>query len=333
MAVFLVTGGAGFIGSHLAEVLLSEGHKVRVLDHMASSLAGLNLPGERLQIIPGDLADLNLVRQAVQGAETVFHLGVPSEWSDPLTRVLTQHAATTGTMHVLIAAREAGVRRVVYASCGCVYGVAASAAVNEDCPLAPGSEFAQAKEISEKDCYAFTYLYGLETVRLRFFSVYGPRQQHGSPHARFLSRILKTAAAGQIPEVPEPGQWTMDALSVGDAVYACLLAARTPRASGKVFNIGYGQTVTPRKVLDTINRVLGTAIEPGASATPPRTEFDNLPDIRKAETELGFCPAIDLESGCRQTISFYLKTASPSLDLGKPQEKKLQPFREKSQNP
>jgi UDP-glucose 4-epimerase len=203
--------------------------------------------------------------------------------------------------------------------------------VNEDCALAPGSDFARAKEISEKDCYAFTYLYGLETVRLRFFNVYGPLQQHSSVHVRFLSRILRNAVAGQIPQLPGQDQWTMDALHVDDAVYACLLAARTSRASGKVFNIGYGQAVTARKVVETVGRVFGSAVEPGASAVQPKTEFDNLPDIKKAETELGFCPAIDLETGCRQTISFYLQTA-PSLDPGKPQEKTLQAFRDKSQN-
>jgi UDP-glucose 4-epimerase len=334
MAVFLVTGGAGFIGSHLAEVLVKEGHEVRVLDQAASSLlAGLGLPRERLQIIPGDLADLDLVRQCAQGVETVFHLGVPREWSNPLTSVLTEHAATTGTMHTLIAAREAGVRRVVYASCGSVYGVAASQPVNEECPLAPVSDFARAKETSEKDCYAFTYLYGLETVRLRLFNVYGPRQEDSGPHGRFLLQALKSAAAGGIPEIPGDGRSAIDALHVGDAVYAFLLAARTSRASGKVFNIGYGKTVTSLKVLDAINRVLGTAIQPNYSAAQPRTEFDNLPDVKRAETELGFCPAIDLETGCRQTITAYFEMSAPALDLGDAQEKKPLPSREKTQNP
>jgi UDP-glucose 4-epimerase len=330
MAVFLVTGGAGFIGSHLAEVLVKEGHEVRVLDQ-ACQPAGVDLAPGRLQMIQGDLADLDLVRRCAQGVDTTFHLGVPLGWDDPLTRVLTQHAATAATMHVLIAAREADVRRVVYASCGCVYGIVGPGPVNEDHPLAPASDFALAKETGEKDCYAFTYLYGLETVRLRFFSVYGPRLQPRSPYARFLSTALRSAALGRTPDIPGDGQQPLDALYVSDAVYACLLAARTPRVSGKVFNIGYGQTVTPFQILETINRILGSAAPPGYVPALPRTEFDNLPDTRRAERELGFCPAVDLETGCRQTIHAYSAASTPA-DLGEFPEQKLQPLKEKSEN-
>jgi len=221
-------------------------------------------------------------------------------------------------MHVLIAAREARVRRIVYASCGSVYGAAASQPVSEDAPPAPDSDFAKAKDIGEKDCLAFNYLYGLETVRLRLFNVFGPRQRPGSPHARFVVDALQAALAGRNPEIPGDGHSRMDLLFVGDAVQAFLLAARTSRAAGKVYNIGYGQPTTPLKILDALNRILAGSIHPSFSTPKPPTEFDNLPDIRRAEAELGFCPAIRLEAGLRQTIDYCLQQPAAPVDLGEP---------------
>jgi UDP-glucose 4-epimerase len=322
MAVFLVTGGAGFIGLHLAKRLLEQGHEVRILDNARlDSVPGMALPAARLQVIGGDVTDLPLVRQASAGVETVFHLAMPAEWNDPPTQVLTRHAASTGTLHVLIAAREAGVQRVIYASCGSVYGPASPRPLSEDRPPAPASDLAAAKDTGEKDCYAFSYLYGLQTVRLRLFNVYGPRQREG-PYARFLAQTVKHALTGQAPELPREGHALTDLLHVDDAVHAFLLAARMPRLSGKAYNIGFGQATSPLRVLETVNRILATAIQPSYSVASPMTEFDNLPDITRAETELGFCPAVGLETGLRNTIDYYLQMAPAPVDLGEPQKKK-----------
>jgi UDP-glucose 4-epimerase len=311
MTRFLVTGGAGFIGSHLAEALADEGNEVRVLD---TAGRGPWAAQERIRLIHGDLSDLNLTREASRDVDTVFHLAMPMTWNDPLKQILTQHAATAGTMHVLIAAREAGVRRVVYASCGSVYGPGPAEKLSEEHPLAPSSAFALAKEAGEKDCSAFEHLYGLETVRLRLFNVYGPRQPQGGCHGRFLRRVLESALAGTAVEIQGDGQDSLDLLFVGDAVHALLLAARTPRAAGKVYNIGFGQPLTSLQVFQISRRVIGGKLQRSEVVPRPRTEFDNLPDISKAETELGFCPAISLETGIRQTLEAYEQSrANPVL--------------------
>jgi UDP-glucose 4-epimerase len=314
MAACLVTGGAGFIGAHLVEALVARGHRVRVLDNFSTGkLENLaNVRGE-IELLLGDLTNFSDVCEALRGIEVVFHQAGPAASSqaerDPLA---TRVGSATGTLHLLIAARDARVRRFVYASSSSVYGHGREMPLLESDILQPLTPSAAAALAGEQDCVVFTYTYGLETVRLRYFNVFGPRQLD-SPHDLEITALIRAMVAGRPPVIHGNGEEPQDLVYVDDVVYANLLALEAPRVSGKVYNIGRGRSTTALEVVDLVNSLLGTRLLPTFEAPRQRHASSRIADSSSAEVDLGFCCSTDLEDGVRRCIEYY--AARPGLTL------------------
>lgn len=308
MARCLLTGGAGFIGSHLAEALTARDHFVRVLDNFgAGLLSNLTAVGDRIELFVGTVIDRDAVRRAADGMDYVFHLAAAGSGGRSHDEAVLAHdVCATGTLNVLIAARDAGIRRVVYAASSSVYGAAVQGLVREGDPPQPLSAYAVAKLAGEHYCAVFSQLEGLETVRLRCFNVYGPRQSTGCSYASTIPLYSELLVSERRPVIAGDGQRLLDFTYVDDVVQANLLAMEAPRVAGKVYNIGGGSPASLEELVMTLNRLLGTQIEPVRRRAEPLDFRHNRPDISRAQTELGFCPAISLEEGLRR----YLESAS-----------------------
>jgi UDP-glucose 4-epimerase len=315
MVVCLVTGGAGFVGSHLVEALLGQGHVVRVLDNLQTgNLDNLANVREKIELFYGDLASFDTTAKAMKDVQVVFLQGAPvvatPEGADPL---VTRLAAASGTLNTLIAARDAHVRRVIYASSSSIYGHGHSAPLRENDPSQPLSPAAAATLAGEQDCVVFTYLYGLETVRLRYFNVYGPKQPVEGIDSE-VARIVKSMVAGQNPVIYGDGTEPVDLIYVDDVVCANLLAAEAPRVAGRVYNIARGRGTTLLAVVEMLNNILGTRLSP---VHVPLHFLDGprgLADISSAQVDLGFVPATDLELGLRRCIEYH--AAHPETPSG-----------------
>jgi UDP-glucose 4-epimerase len=302
MTAYLVTGGAGFIGSHLVDALVKPENPVRVVDNLSTgSLANLERARGQVELLEGDLHDLALVRRACKGIDIVFHLasGPAEDCNQP-----AKFVPATDTLHVLIAAKENGVRRVVYASCASVYGPGANAGrIKESVPTTPATSHGIAKLIGEQHCVAFTSMYGLDTVRLRYFNVFGPRQPSGQPGTIVLE-LLQTMLAGGRPSLAqEASQAAWDLMYVGDVVYANLLAAELSRGAGKVFNIGHGRPTTLLDLVSALNTVLGTRIAPRYEPHPAPRFHPWIADVTLGEMHLGLCASTDLEHALRGCLA------------------------------
>jgi len=310
--VFVVTGGAGFIGSHVVERLLADhpAATIRVFDNFSTGALG-NLPfasaaGERLEIVKGDVRDLEAVERVVQGAGVVFHQAamrsVPRSVSDPLG---ANENNVTGTLHVLEAAKRAGVRRVVYASSSSVYGDRPELPKREDQPPAPISPYAVSKAANEQYAAVWTRLYGLETVGLRYFNVFGPRQDPASEYAAVIPRFILWALRGAPVEVHGDGRQSRDFTYIDNVVDANLLAARAPKASGEAFNVGCGDRVSLLDIIDRLEKLLGRPVE--RRHTPPRAGDvpHTLADVGKAERLLGYRPGVEFDEGLRRTLEYF----------------------------
>jgi UDP-glucose 4-epimerase len=244
------------------------------------------------------------------GAEVVFHLGALASVQRSVEAPPESHAiCATGTLHVLDAARRHGVRRVVYAASASAYGIPAGEVQSETDPVCPLSPYAAAKPAGEMYAQAFTGSYGLETVRLRFFNIFGPRQRPDSPYSGVISIFTALMAAGKTPVVHGDGLQSRDFTYVGDVVQALLKAADAPGGSGQVYNVGTGRRVTLLDLVATLNRVLGTSLEPGHG--PPRAGDvrHSRADISRARRDLGYEPAVSFEEGLRRTVSWYRESA------------------------
>ncbi len=300
----LVTGGAGFIGSHLVDRLLLEGWSVRVIDDFSSGrVENLADARARVELVQGDLCDQETLAQVTEGIDVVFHQGavpsVPRSVEEPLR---TNHVNVTGTLLVLEQARRAGVRRVVYAASSSAYGDAPELPKVESMPPRPRSPYALQKYAGEVYCRLYHELYGLETVALRYFNVFGPRQDPASEYAAVVPRFVEACLAGRAACVYGDGEQTRDFTFVEDAVRANLLAAQAPKAPGQVVNVAGGKRVSLNQLLGEIQDLTGTGLEPVHQAPRPGDVRDSLADLRRAREALGFEPSVSLREGLRRTI-------------------------------
>jgi UDP-glucose 4-epimerase len=305
--ICLVTGGAGFIGSHLVAELMARGRRVRVLDDLSTGQrANLAAVVPAPEFVEGDVADPAAVARAVAGVHVVFHLAavasVQRSVEDPAA---THRVCATGTLHVLDAARKAGVRRVVYAGSASAYGLPPSDVQTEDDPIHPLSPYAAAKLAGEYYAAAFAATYGLETVRVRFFNIFGPRQRADSPYSGVIALFLGALTAGRTPTVFGDGLQSRDFTYVADAVQALIKGAETPGVSGRVYNIGTGNSVTVLDLIAQLNRLLGTDRRPQHGPARAGDVRHSRADISRARADLGYEPAVSLEEGLRQTLRWY----------------------------
>ncbi|HTK10637.1 MAG TPA: SDR family oxidoreductase [Ktedonobacteraceae bacterium] len=303
---YLVTGGAGFIGSNIAEALLRQGASVRIMDNMATgrerNLQALQAYAPRLQILQGDLRDWETVKAAVAGVEVVFHQGalasVQRSIADPVSSLETN---IMGTQNVLIAARDQGIRRVVYASSSSVYGNTPTLPKYEEMPTAPMSPYAVQKLTGELLCGVFTRIYGLETVALRYFNVFGPRQDPASEYAAVIPRFLTALLEKRRPIVFGDGEQTRDFTFIENVVQANLLAATSQEAIGQAMNIGCGERISLNRVLDLARELLDTHIAAEYREARSGDVRDSLADISRARKLLGYTPAINFREGLART--------------------------------
>lgn len=307
MSDCLVTGGAGFIGSHLVAALVKRGDRVRVLDNFSTgsreNLAGV--AGD-IEVIEADLSDAGAVRQAVEGVELVFHQAALASVPRSVEAPLDSHAAcATGALQVLDAARRAGVRRVVYAGSSSVYGNRPTLAKRETDLPEPLSPYAAAKLAGELYCQACHQTYGLETVVVRYFNVFGPRQNPEGEYSAVIPKFVVKMLAGDAPTVFGDGSQSRDFTYVSDIVAGNLAAADVPEASGGVFNVACGRQYTLLELIAALNQLLGANFEP--KFKPPRAGDvqESLADITQARRVLGYQPAVSFEEGLRLSIDYY----------------------------
>jgi UDP-glucose 4-epimerase len=319
MTKILVTGGAGFIASHIATACVQRGDEVRVLDNLCTGFKHnlKHIEGD-IEFIEGDVADEAVVAEAMRGVELVFHqaalASVPMSLDRPLA---TNHSCVTGTVNVLNQAVKAGVRRVVYAASSSAYGNRPFTAKREtDLPQVL-SPYAAAKLAGELYCQAFYHSFGLETVGLRYFNVFGPRQDPASPYSAVIPLFVTAILSGKRPIIYGDGGQTRDFIFVQNVVRGNLLAAEAEGAAGEVFNMAEGRQTSLLQLLELLSKLLGQGIEPDFQ--PPRVGDvrESLADIYRARSVLGYEPVTNLEQGLTQTIDYYRELAEAKIASGK----------------
>lgn len=295
----LVTGGGGFIGSHLVERLLHDGNQLRVLDNFATghraNLAGVD--GE-YELVEGDIQSYERVHNAVRGCDLVFHVAalpsVPRSIQDPLTSTASN---VTGTLNVLLAARDEGVRRVVFASSSSVYGPQREFPQREEAAARPISPYGVSKLAAEGYCRAFTQVYGLETVAVRYFNVFGPRQDPLSQYAAVIPRFFTAVLNGERPVIFGDGEQSRDFTYIDNTVDGTVLAASAEGVAGETFNVACGEATTLNELLGHIKEITGEQVEPIQAEPQPGDLPRSLADISRARQALGYEPRIDVRSG------------------------------------
>ena len=306
MTTHLVTGGAGFIGSSIAAALVARGDNVRVLDNLCSGFKQ-NLENlEKVDLFEGDVTDPDAVAKAVEGVDVVFHqaalASVPLSVERPLA---TNHACVTGTVNVLDQARRAGVRRVVYAASSSAYGDSPFCSKREADLPAPLSPYAVAKLAGEHYCHAFYHTYGLETVCIRYFNVFGPRQDPGSPYSAVIPLFITALLNGQRPKIFGDGKQTRDFTYIANIVHGNLLAMDAPAAAGRTINLADGRSTSLLELLDALNKILGTDVKPIFEEARVGDVRDSLADITNAVELLNYKPVVSFEEGLRKTVEAY----------------------------
>jgi UDP-glucose 4-epimerase len=303
----LVTGGAGFIGSHLVEELVRQKRAVRVLDDFSTGLhSNLGQLDAAPEVVAGDVGDPSTVERAMRGVGVVFHLAALASVQRSVEAPADTHrVCASGTLHVLDAARRAGVRRVVYAASSSAYGIPAGDVQKEDDPLQPLSPYAAAKLAGELYAQSFTAAYGLETVRLRFFNIFGPRQRADSPYSGVIALFTAALNEGRTPTVYGDGLQSRDFTFVSDVVQAMLRAAEAPGVSGRVYNVGTGRAVNLLDLLAALNRQLGTNVAPRHAPARAGDVRHSRADISLARRELGYEPRVTFEDGLAETLAWY----------------------------
>jgi UDP-glucose 4-epimerase len=312
MRTFLVTGGAGFIGSHIAATLVERGDRVRVLDNLSAGFEA-NMAGfrDKIEFIKGDVTDPSAVARAVDGVDCVFHEAALASVPASVDRPLDSHAAcATGVVTVLDAARRAGVRRVVYAASSAAYGDQPTSSKRETDLPAPLSPYAAAKAAGELYCQAFWATFGLETVAIRYFNVFGPRQDPHSQYSAVIPLWITAILSGRQPIIYGDGRQSRDFSYVGNVVHANLLAADAPSVAGRTINAADGRSIDLLTLLDVLNRLLGTSIK--AQFAPARVGDvrESLADVTLARKILGYEPQVNFEEGLRRSIDYYRTIAA-----------------------
>ena len=308
MANYLVTGGAGFIGSNIAEALAERGDKVRVLDNLST---GFRRNFEDLGItdfVEGDVSDPEVVAKAVAGIDVVYHqaalASVPRSVEKPMD---TNEACVTGTLNVLNESRKANVKRVIYAASSSAYGDQPFMSKRESDLPSPLSPYAVAKLAGEFYCQAFYQTYGLETVCIRYFNVFGPRQDPASPYSAVIPIFITALLEGRQPVIYGDGEQTRDFTFIRNVVHGNLLAAEAPadKVAGKKFNVANGKTVSLNSMLAQLNELLGTDVQPKFEPARVGDVRDSLADISAARKCLSYEPQVSFEDGLKQSIEFY----------------------------
>ena len=311
MAQYLVTGGAGFIGSHLAEELVRRGHRVRVVDSLITGKRAnlAHLPD--VEFLHGDLADEAVARRAVAGVEFVLHQAaipsVPRSVEDPIT---SNRANIDATLNVLVAARDAGVSRVVYAGSSAAYGNTPTLPKVETMPTAPLSPYALQKLVAEQYCQMFTRLYGLGTVTTRYFNVFGPRQDPSSPYSGVISLFIDALVEGRAPRIHGDGGQTRDFTYVANVVDGVLRAVEAPRASGEVINVATAGRVSLNQLFQTLRALTGATVTPEYAPERAGDVRDSQADISKARDLLGYSPIVSFEEGLARTVAWVKASSS-----------------------
>ena len=305
MASYLVTGGAGFIGSHLTEELVRRGHSVRVVDSLVTGKRRNldHVPG--VDFLEGDLADINVARRAVERMQYVLHQAaipsVPRSVKDPVT---SNRANIDASLNILVAAREAGVKRLVYAGSSSAYGNTPTLPKREDMRTNPLSPYALQKLVAEQYCQMFTQLYGFETVTIRYFNVFGPRQDPGSPYSGVISLFSTALLEGRQPIIYGDGEQTRDFTYVANVVDGVLRACDAPNAAGEVINVACGTRISLNDLLRVMNGILNTNIKPIYQDARAGDVKDSQADITKAKALLGYTPLVSIEEGLKRTIDW-----------------------------
>jgi nucleoside-diphosphate-sugar epimerase len=311
MSKYLVTGGAGFIGSHLTEELLRRGHDVRVADSLVTGKRAnlAHLPA--VEFLEGDLSDLDFAHRAVAGIDYVLHQAalpsVPRSVMDPVT---SNRANVDGTLNVLVAARDAGVRRLVFAGSSSAYGNTQVSPKHEDLPNGPLSPYALQKVVGEQYLQMFTSLYGLETVTIRYFNVFGPRQDPSSQYSGVISIFATALLENRAPTIYGDGGQSRDFTYVSNVVDGVLRACEATGASGRVINVATGKSISLNELFETMRRLIGADVKPVYAEARAGDVRDSLADLRLAKEILGYRPIVTLEEGLRQTVDWYRTMAS-----------------------
>ncbi|MBC8356116.1 MAG: NAD-dependent epimerase/dehydratase family protein [Planctomycetes bacterium] len=307
MATILVTGGAGFIGSHIAEALVRRGDQVRILDNLCTGFRrNLSAFEKDVQFIEGDISDPEIVAKALSGVEYVFHeaalASVPLSVERPLD---SNRACVTGTLNILDQAHRAGVHRVIYAGSSAAYGDRPNASKRETDMQMILSPYAAAKLAGELYCQAFYHTHGLETVCLRYFNVFGPRQDPNSAYSAVIPLFITKLLAGVSPVVYGDGLQSRDFTFVENVVHGNLLAAKAAEAPGKTFNIADGRSTTLLHLLGLLEELLDVDVNPVHEAPRLGDVRESLADVTAARTTLGYEPKVTFEEGLRRSITYY----------------------------
>jgi UDP-glucose 4-epimerase len=318
MSRVLVTGGAGFIGSHIAERLADLGHEVRVLDNFSTGKRGnLAAFAGRVAVIEADIRDPAAMKDAVRGVDIVFHeaalASVPRSVDDPVT---SDQVNVHGTLNVLVASRDAGVRRVVYASSSSIYGNSPELPKREDMTPAPESPYAAGKLAGELYCSVFSSLYRLPCVVLRYFNVFGPRQDPSSQYAAVVPLFTRALLRGEEPVIYGDGEQSRDFTYVQNVVDANLAAAESDGAVGKVLNIACGSTTTVNDLCERIRTLAGAAARPRFAPPRPGDVRHSYADVSRARALLGFDPSVALDDGLARTVEWFRRSETPHTGLG-----------------
>ena len=306
----LVTGGAGFIGSHIVEALVRKGHRVRVLDNFFSGKR-VNLRAVRadVEVLTGDCADPAAARRAVKGIEVIYHEGaVPSVARSVKDPALSHQANATATLTMLVAARDARVRRFIYAGSSSVYGNTPTLPKHERMTPMPLSPYAVGKLVGEHYLRVFAHLYGLETLTIRYFNVFGPRQDPGSPYSGVISLFTTALLSGKTPTIFGDGLQSRDFTYVANVVDANLRALKAKGLSGQTVNVATGRRITLKQLLAGLARETGRPAKAKYAPTRPGDVRHSLADIRLARKLLGYRPTVDLATGLRRTVEWYRST-------------------------